>query len=204
MKSIWLKWLSLTVVLGSMVLSSRAFAAEFSADMIQKMDGQVTTSKFFQKGQKTRNEFKNEDGKIVATIVDLEAKTTFQVMPSEKVCMEFPLGGEFAAWAADQKTQEQFYDMKLVGTETINGYVCDKYTMTPKKPGLEKVTTWTAKNLGCPIKVVGQGYSMELQNIKEGSQQDGLFTVPQGFKRMSMDDMMDMDEEQEEENAAKQ
>jgi hypothetical protein len=195
MKSIWLKWLSVTMILGAMGLSSRAFAAEFSADMIQKTDGQVTTSKFFQKGQKTRNEFKNEEGKIVATIVDLAAKTTVQLVPSEKVCMEIPLGGEFAAWAADQKTQQEFFDMKLIGTETVNGYVCDKYTMTPKKPGLEKVTTWTAKKLGCPIKTVGEGYSMELQNIKEGSQDDGLFTVPQGFKRMSMDDMMDMEEE---------
>jgi negative regulator of sigma E activity len=195
MKSIWLKWLSLTMVLGAMVLSSRAIAAEFSADMIQKMDNQVTTSKFFQKGQKTRNEFKNEDGKVVATIVDLEAKKTVQLVPSEKVCMEIPLGGEFAAWAADQKTQEQFYDMKLVGTETINGYVCDKYTLTPKKAGLEKMTTWNAKNLGCPIKTVSEGYSMELQNIKEGKLDDGLFTVPQGYKRMSMDDMMDMEEE---------
>jgi hypothetical protein len=37
-----------------------------------------------------------------------------------------------------------------------------------------------------------------------GGQEDSLFTVPQGFKRMSMDDLMDMDEEQEGEDAAKQ
>lgn len=50
--------------------------------------------------------------------------------------------------------------------------------------------TWIAKKLGVQIKTVGKSYSMEFTNIREGGLPDTLFSVPAGYKRTSMDDLM--------------
>ena len=137
---------------------------------------------------------KSEEGKLVATLVDFKARKMFQIVPAEKICMEMPLGGEFASWAADEKTQRKWYEMKLIGTETVNGYRCDKYTLIPRKKGLETSTTWIAKKLGCPIKTVAKSYSMEFTSIREGGLSDSLFIVPAGYRKTSMDDLMKEDD----------
>lgn len=189
MKIIRWNWIGLILAFCFIPLLE-ARGAEFSADLIQKSDGATTKSKYFQKGQKIRTEMKSEEGKLVATLIDLKARKMFQIVPAEKIYMEMPLGGEFASWAADEKTQREFYESKLSGTETVNGYLCDKYTLIPKKKGLETSTTWIAKKLGYQIKTVGKSYSMEFTNIKEGGISDTLFSVPAGYKKISMDDLM--------------
>jgi len=159
-------------------------AAQFSADMVQKAGGQTHTMRYYQGDQKMRTEMKDPDGRQAVSIIDLKARKMYTLMPEEKMYMEIPLGGDTAAWAADDATRDEYYDMKKVGTETVNGYVCDKYALTPKKQGLEKSTTWISQKLGYPIKSVGQSYSMELTNIKEGAQPAALFTIPKGYQKM--------------------
>jgi len=187
------KWIILTLM-PLFILLGGAYSAEFSADLIQKSDSVTTRSKYFQKGQKIRTEIKSEKGKTVATIIDLEAKKMFQIVPEEKAYMEAPLSGEFASWAADEKTQQELYERKLIGTETVNGYLCDKYELTPKKKGLEPLTTWIGKKLGVQIKAIGKSYSMEYTNIKESGILDALFSVPPGYKKVSMEDLLDDEE----------
>jgi hypothetical protein len=183
------KWITLTLMPCFLLLE--AFnGIEFSADLIQKSDSMTIQSKYFQKGRKIRTETKTEDGKVVATVIDLEAKRMFQIVPEEKAYMEVPLSGEFASWAADEKTQQELYERKLIGTETVNGYLCDKYALTPKKNGLEPLTTWIGKKLGVQLKAVGKSYSMEYTNIKEGGLLDSLFSVPPGFKKTSTEDLL--------------
>lgn len=183
MKTRTLHWLFLLV---ATCLSHQALAAgaQFSADMVQKASGQTHTMRYYQGDQKMRTEMKTEDGRQAVSIMDLKARKMYTLMPEEKMYMEIPLGGDTAAWAADDKTREEYYEMKKVGTETVNGYVCDKYTLIPKKQGLEKSITWISQKLGYPIKSVGQSYSMELINIKEGTQPAALFTIPKGYQKM--------------------
>lgn len=157
---------------------------QFSADMVQKSGGETHNMRYYQGDQKLRTEMRNEDGDVVATIIDLRARRMLQFMTRDKMYMEVPMGGEFAAWAADEATQEEHYEMKRIGTETVNGYLCDKYLLLPKKQGLEKSTVWIAKKLGYPIKTVGESHSMELTNIREGAQSAALFKVPAGYKKM--------------------
>lgn len=183
MKARTLSWFAL---LTSLLLTAPVLAAgmQFAADMVQKVGGQTQTMRYYQGDQKMRTETKTEDGQQVVSIIDIKARKMYTLMPEEKMYMEIPLGGDTAAWAADDKTREEYYEMKKVGTETANGYVCDKYTLIPKKPGLEKSTTWISQKLGYPVKSVGQSYSMELTNIKEGTQPAALFTIPKGYQKM--------------------
>lgn len=176
-------WLAALVLL---YLAQPAFAdgAQFSADMVQKAAGQTQTMRIYQGGKKMRMEMTSGGNQQTISIVDLAARKMFMLMPANKVYMEMPLDTNTAAWAVDEKSRGDYFEMKHVGTETVNGYVCDKYVLTPKKPGLEKSTAWIAKKLGYLIKSVGENYSMELTNIKEGPQAASLFTVPKGYQKM--------------------
>jgi hypothetical protein len=183
MKHHSLNWPTL---LAALLFSTQAVAAgvQFSADMVQNAGGKTSKMRYFQGDQKLRMEMKSDDGQAATSIIDITARRMLQLMPKEKMYMEMPLGGQFTAWAADEKTQNEYYDMKPAGTETINGYVCDKYNLIPKKQGLEKSTTWISRKLGYPIKTVSASHSMELTNIREGAQPASLFEVPKGYQKM--------------------
>jgi len=183
MKHHSLNWLTL---LAALLFSTQAVAAgvQFSADMVQNAGGKTSKMRYFQGDQKLRMEMKSDDGQSATSIIDIKARRMLQLMPEEKMYMEMPLGGQFTAWAADEKTQNEYYDMKPAGTETINGYLCDKYNLIPKKQGLEKSTTWISRKLGYPIKTVSASHSMELTNIREGAQPASLFEVPKGYQKM--------------------
>lgn len=161
-----------------------AGGVQFSADMIQTAEGKTSRMRYFQGDNKMRMEMKGDDGHAAVSIIDVRARRMLQIMPEEKMYMEMPMGGDVAAWAADQKTQNEYYDIKPAGTETINGYLCDKYNLIPKKQGVEKATTWISRKLGYPIKTVSARHSMELTNIREGAQSASLFEVPKGYQKM--------------------
>ncbi len=79
---------------------------------------------------------------------------------------------------------------KKVGTETVNGRMCEKWEFTGKNPG-ENGTYWIDSKTRFPIKTVLQnGFTMEYTNIKEGPQDPSLFAVPAGYKKFSMGGMM--------------
>ncbi|MEW6645769.1 MAG: DUF4412 domain-containing protein [Pseudomonadota bacterium] len=183
MKTRTLSWLAL---LSGLLLAGTAFAAgtQFSADMVQKASGQTQTMRYYQGDQKVRTEMKTPDGQQAVSILDMQARKMLTLMPAEKMYMEIPLGADTAAWAADDKTREEYYEVKKVGTEKVNGYLCDKYELIPKKQGLERSTTWIAQKLGYPIRTVGKNFAMELTNIKEGTQPASLFAVPKGYQKM--------------------
>jgi hypothetical protein len=152
--------------------------------MIQTAAGKTSKMRYFQGDQKMRMEMRSDDGRTSDSIIEIKTHRMLQLMPEEKMYMEMPLGGDAAAWAANEKTQNEYYDMKPAGTETINGYVCDKYNLIPKKQGLEKATTWISRKLGYPIKTVSASHSMELTHIREGAQPVSLFEVPKGYQKM--------------------
>lgn len=80
-------------------------------------------------------------------------------------------------------------NMKLVGTETINGYECDKYETTVSHKGkTTKHYAWISKKLGMPIKMTSAdgSFSMEYQDIKPGKLSDSLFEPPKGYRKMKM------------------
>ena len=85
---------------------------------------------------------------------------------------------------------------KPIGTETVSGYVCDKYlyTETYDKKYIKyiKTTIWRSRKLKHAVKTItvsseGKGKAsklvLELTRIKEGKQPDKLFKVPPGYKK---------------------
>jgi hypothetical protein len=185
---IWKRSL-LGVGLGTILLLwvGLAQAAEFSASMITKASGMEIPGKIYVKGDKMRNEIQAQ-GQTIINIMRPDKKVVWIIMPQQKAYMEMPITQE-----TQQKmmtlTEKQKAKMKKVGTETIEGYTCDKYETTMDHQGKSTTMyTWIATDLGMPIKVVSQdgSFSTEFKDIKPGEMADTLFEAPQGYQKMKM------------------
>lgn len=189
-----IQWLAVLTVLFSLGLVSPANAAELSADMIQTFGaGQTSTGKIFIKGTKHRNEINSPEGKHI-TIMDSAAKKYWVLMPDQKMYMEMQPTGAMAAMNRDEKEIETMADRKLIGTEKIDGYDCEKWLYTYKDKKMGTTTQWISKEIGFPIRTVYEGSSegkmvMELKNIKTGGIPDSTFSIPAGYKKMQMPGM---------------
>jgi hypothetical protein len=179
----------LGVVLVTIVLlwAGLAQAAEFSATMITKAGGHEIPGKVYVKGDKMRNEIQAA-GHPMVNIMRSDKKVVWLIMPQQKAYMEMPITAD-----TQQKmmslTEKQKAKMQKVGTETIDGYTCDKYETTMDQQGKSmKVYTWIATDLGVPIKIVSEdgSFSMEYKDIKTGGVADSLFEAPQGYQKMKM------------------
>jgi outer membrane lipoprotein-sorting protein len=184
--------LVLTVLLSA--VSALALAAEFSADMVHKMGTMSREGKVYVKGKKMRTESGMGQG---ITIVDGDTGTVWVLQPAQKMYFEMKKG----ATQPTQTTQSdeelaKLADKKLLGTETVNGYQCEKYLYTYHDKALGTMTMWIATKLGQAIKMVHQSpegeSSFEYRNIKEGGVADSLFQIPAGYTKMQMPGMPGM------------
>jgi hypothetical protein len=164
----------------------QALAAEFSALMVSRVGSQETQGKVFFQGEKMRQEFSSPQGTNI-NIARPDKMVMWMIMPGQKMYMEMPFNK-----AQMGKTMEMPQDkaqMKLLGTETVNGYETEKYETTMEGRGKTvKVYMWLSKKLGIPIKMVSEdgSFSLEYRDIKEGSLPAEVFEVPQGYQKMTM------------------
>ena len=172
------------------VLVSLASAAEFSATVFSKAKGEEMQGKVFVKGDKMRNEV-NMGGETNITITRPDKKVVWIAMPQQKMYMEMPLSDKMQQRMA-LKDPEIRARMKLLGTETVNGYECEKYEMSNVVEG-KPITShvWIAKKFGLSIKSVTTdgSMSMEYRDIKVGGVADSVFEMPQGYQKMEMPSM---------------
>ena len=177
------------IALGTVLLlaASLVQAAEFTATMVTKAGGVEIPGKIYVKENKVRNEVQ-AGGQTSIHILRPDKKVVWIIMPKQKAYVEMPI-----THTAQQKmlplTEDQKAKMKKVGTETINGYSCDKYETTMSHQGKPmQVFTWVATDLGVPIKIVSEdgSFSMEYKDIKPGQVADSLFDVPQDYKKMQL------------------
>jgi len=181
----WVIWL----VVGAFCLMwvGLAQATEFSATMVSKMHGQEMTGKIFIKGDKVRTESEAQ-GQTSIMIVRPDKNVLWILMPQQKVYVETPLSDDPQQKMMTMSPQDN-PNMKLVGTETIKGYECDKYETTASHEGqTTKHYAWISKKLGMPIKTTSAdgSMSMEYQDIKVGKLDDSLFEPPKGYRKMPM------------------
>lgn len=171
---------------------SLAAAAEFSADMVQKTRGQSMTGKVYVKDTKMRMEMNHAGGSTVTITLPDQHKSII-LMPDQKMYMEHIISpGQETPLVGDRDLEEKA-TIKQLGTEEVNGYVCDKYEVIPRDASAGKTTQWFSKELSYPIKSIYQGpqgeATTEYRNIKKGGVADALFQVPPGYQKMQMPGM---------------
>ncbi len=184
-------------ILNALTLVAQA-PQSFSADM--KMTGKniTATGKLFSSGDKVRMET-TAMGRSSVVIADNTKKLAWMLMPEQKMYMEMSTenaqrrGPSYRNYnpanpcegIADTTCQK-------VGTETVNGELCDKWQFVSKGKG-PNLTTWISKSTNIPIKsVTADGSTMELSNIKVGPQSASLFELPTGYQKFDMGNMGNM------------
>jgi len=163
----------------------------FSADQIHISGKRTTTGKIYASETAVRVE-SEQNGKPSITIMRLDRKVVWVVMPAQKMYMEM---GNFGTAAMDMTSSMAGAKVERtpLGSETIGAYHCDKYHVQTTYEG--KVYTsieWDAKELdGFPVKKQGEkgDWSVEYQNVRLGAQDPSLFEVPADYQKMSLGGM---------------
>ncbi|MFB3916224.1 MAG: DUF4412 domain-containing protein [Terriglobales bacterium] len=191
--------LRLAIVVCCLMLAITAFASaqmQFSADTIIKSPkmGQSLGKMYFG-GTKMRMDT-TQGGHSSIMIVDLPRKMAAVLMPEQRMYMEM----DYAAYSR-QMPDVRAYDpahpcnlepgvtCRKIGTEMVNGRMCDKWAFTGGSSG--KRTVWIDQRNHLPIRTLtADGTLIEFTNVKEGPQPASLFQIPPGYRKMDMGGMM--------------
>jgi outer membrane lipoprotein-sorting protein len=171
------------------VADGSATAAEFSADMVQTLTGQTLNGKIYVKDKKMRMEMPT-GGMNHVTIMDPTNRKGYVIMEEQKAYMEIPWSAEMAASAQSEEEVSKYGEWKDLGSETVNGYPCEKRAFIAKDKSMGEMTQWFSKKLNYPIKMIHKGRQGEIRteykNIKEGGVPDSVFQIPAGYSKMDM------------------
>jgi negative regulator of sigma E activity len=177
------------ITIGLFLMAGSAWAADFQADVVQRTQGMELQGKIYVKAQKTRMDM-NMMGRQTQTITRLDKHTVWVVNPGEGFYMEMPINPGSPEMFQDDKALEQYATKKKVGTETVNGQVCDKFDITYHDSNLGKMTAWVSQKLNFPIKMIQKGpygeSTVEYHNIQVGKVDDNLFELPAGLQKMAV------------------
>lgn len=183
---------------------SAAFAQApqpFSADMsVTSSNGNVTMKgKFYLALPKLRIDMEDTGqrqsglfGGKTSVIMDTGAKMGYVLLHSQQMYMEMPLDQNNPMLQRMPRLKNLSSDpcsvgdqgdatCKKLGTETVNGRTCDKWEVTQKSG--KKETLWIDQKLHFPIKSTDGQTTSEFTNIKEGSPDASLFTLPSGYRK---------------------
>jgi hypothetical protein len=161
------------------------WAAEFSAQVVSRLDGRETQGKVYVKDKNMRLEMGGS--RSIITILRSDKGVFWSLMPERKMYLEMPLTQEMTR-DLGQFAQDHA-KMTSLGRETVGGYLCDKYeTEFKTNGGSIKHYMWIAQKLGMSIKIVSldNSFSREYRDIKEGAVPDAVFEVPPGFIKMNV------------------
>lgn len=181
-------------------LTGIALAAEFSADITETWPevrsdvNPPVTQKLHVKGHMMRVEELDSVGKEI-NIMDSDRNIMWILTPANKSYTEqHGEKNEPKSFLEYLKTAKPAF--KKVGTEKIAGYMCDKYTSNDIKNKVFR-TVYFSPQLGAPLKddstrpvkfnskMVSIRIMNVLSNIKERPQDDSLFTIPPGYKKVN-------------------
>jgi hypothetical protein len=192
---VWGKQLLMFGIICASLAGSRDAGAQqtsipsFSADEIRTMRKQVTTGKIYASPEAVRTEGERK-GKKTISIMRLDKKVIWNLMPDQKMYMELPFMGsaDVASMAKDAKIEKE-----PVGSEQVGVYLCDKFRVRATYEGKEYMSIeWDAKELnGFAVKKGDEkgDWTTEYQNVHLGPQDPSLFELPEGYQKFSLGGM---------------
>ena len=170
------------------LLSGFAQTQEFSADIISQAPDGAHSGKIFSTPNKSRMEI----GDII-TIARIDQNLAWMLMPKEKVYMETSLPANTVTAGGGRLAGE--IKRELVGKETIDGNVADKYRIVYTNAGKpETIYSWIIPGSGIPVKTAAEdgSWQVEYKNIKIGKQPGSLFEIPSGYSKFAMPSAKDI------------
>lgn len=185
----WLCAMFCAIVL--MTSADLVTAAEFSAETIIDRLGQKQKVKLYVKNRYLRAEMTDAFRQKQILISRPGKDQTFMLYPSTKSYMAFPATAALSPVEQDLKTLKSNEGRRMLGQETVDGYVCDKFEIAFQNKYRGKMLVWVARKLNYPIQMIqvdgppAGSLNRKLTNIKEQRIEDSMFTVPKGYKKVS-------------------
>ncbi|MEI8175992.1 MAG: hypothetical protein WCG78_03910 [Candidatus Omnitrophota bacterium] len=178
-----LVFLSIGVML--ILRAGTACALEFSADMVCASREGNFSGKICVAENKVRSEMMG-----MVSIVRLDKKVTWVMMPGQKMYMEQPISPMMVAGASEKMPGE--IERKFLGNETIDGRNAAKYRIEAETGGVQQaILQWSDTATSVPLKVSAEdgSWSVEYKNLKVGPQDAAVFELPEGYSKFAMPDM---------------
>jgi hypothetical protein len=196
-------------LLAYLVIGHLALAQEFSADVVNSKSQRADLTKVYAGKDKVRYEGAGQGSPmgVVAIIFD-ETQHRYLVLMAEKhmymdapFAMVKPMIAQFwhvddvndacPGWkkAAEQAgTDKNWGSCTKIGGDRLNGRSAVKYEGVSNKG--EKGYVWVDTKLQYVVKMEDPHGTIELRNIREGSQPASLFEIPAGYTKFDMGAMM--------------
>jgi hypothetical protein len=168
--------------------------SRYSVDMVMtSKDGTTMTMKRTIDGARIRTEI-SSDGMTMSMIETGDADgTRYMIMPEGKTVMK--ISGKTVAQAkksagvdpAAESAGGAGVQPELLGQETIDGRVCDKYRcVTPEGEG----TAWIDAETHQPVKMLSDGNTVEFKNMRIGAPPKDAFELPKDYEVVDMEAQM--------------
>ncbi|MFO7931615.1 MAG: VWA domain-containing protein, partial [Desulfosalsimonas sp.] len=165
-------------------------AAQFTADMLQAREGQTSKCKLYVKNERYRMEMQQGGAEFIV-LVNRETGITRVLMPEEKKYIQMKntsarsqMNNPFESFRHSSKK----YESEDLGREDFKGFDCSKVLVGSGEQDL--FTAWISKELEFPLKIIfhlQQGMLVELENIRQGQVDAGLFDVPKDYSKMEIE-----------------
>ena len=177
-----------------------ALAAEFSADIVTSGGPMPSTGAIYVKGQNLRHEMTAGKQQSIV-ILNADKKMLWAVNPATKTYFGQPIpAADLSKMVAGMRGKlpagatAQGLKTKRLGTETVNGYRCEK---TQVEGHGAKITVCYSPKLELALRTEMSGSMggkklttrQEVKNIKERKLPASLFAPPKGYKQITMPKM---------------
>lgn len=177
------RWLTtaLAAVLWALV-SAGAWALEFSADQITRVNGHSHKANIYYRDDMWRLEH-HELGPVNVTIVRKDKQVMWLLLSRMKHFKTIPYDPEQAPKV--HETLEGEVAREELGTETLDGHPATLYQVTVRRDGLDEVYyQWLANDIKFPLKLAKKDGSwvVEYQHVKLRTLSDYLFQLPVNFQ----------------------
>ncbi len=168
------------------LLNVPAYAAEFTADWINKKQGVTNQGKVYVKEDMICIEVLKgpEKGIIVA---DVGKRFSIVMLPDEKIYIKV---SKNLSILKPDKDIIAGANKKPMGTETINGHTCDKYQYFAAGTNTAAITQWIARDLRYPVKIIYHGEggnTAQLKNIRKNPVNESIFKVRPGYRKKKVE-----------------
>lgn len=175
--------LALVFLLAGTAFVATAAAAGFSADVFTYHGKESMQGKMYFAKDKIRFETAG-----MVSITRMDKKVVWLLMPTEKMYMEQDIRLENIVAAGSEAVPGEV-ERTLLGTETVNGYLTNKYRIVVQSEGRRQaILQWLMVDGLLPVKTASEDgkWWQEFRNIKLGEPDPDVFEIPAGYKKFAM------------------
>ncbi len=177
------RWILIGLMLGIWLLSgTSAWALEFTADQITKIDGRTRKALIYYRDQMWRIEH-HSMGPVNVSIVRKDKQVVWLLLSRMKHFKTVPYDPEQDPWVTEKLEGE--ISRQEIGTEVREGHPTILYEVTTKHgERVDVYYQWMATDIHFPMKLAKKDGSwiVEYQHVKLRAVSDYLFNLPVNFQ----------------------